>query len=177
LKWHRARAKAASLLPVPCRLRILERESILQAHLHLEHLLSLNSFLFKRVCLSILIYIYILASLVYEANYKLSLGGAVHSATSEVLIQKLNDTSANGPMGVEICVRFGCLQSRLRNQTYNGTRAFASGNSSGRNVQTSAREVIGQLIASMGERLSEYGPYLPLHGSFHLQVWIQAKAT
>ena len=175
MKWHRARAKAASLLPVPCRLRILEIESILQAHLHLEHLLSPNSFLFKRVCLSILIYI--LASLVYQANYKLSPDGAVHSATSEALIQKLNDTSANGAIGVKICVRFGCLQSRLRNQTYVGNRTFASENSSGRNVQTSAREIVGQLIASMGDSLSEYGPYHPLHESYHLQVWIQAKAT
>jgi hypothetical protein len=80
-------------------------------------------------------------------------------------------------MGVKICVRFGCLQSGLRNQAYVGTRALASGKSSGRNVQTSAREVVGQLIASMGETLSEYGQYLPLHESYHLQVWIQAKAT
>jgi hypothetical protein len=123
------------------------------------------------------LYIYIFASPKYQANYKLSLDGAAHSAICEALIQELNDASANGAMGVKICVRFGCLQSGLRNQTYGGTRASASGNSSGRNGQTSAREFIGQLITSMGERLSEYGPYFPLHESYHLQVWIQAKVT
>ncbi|PMD22473.1 hypothetical protein NA56DRAFT_88358 [Hyaloscypha hepaticicola] len=82
------------------------------------------------------------------------------SAAYEALIRRLNDPSANGNMGVKICVRFGCLQSRLRNQTYVGNRTFASENSSGRNVQTSAREIVGQLIASMGDSLSEYDFFL-----------------
>ncbi len=111
------------------------------------------------------LYSFILSPVIYQANYKCSTVSTPNpdmldrsSTASEAVLQGLNDPSANGKMGVKICVRFGCLQSRLLNQTNNGNRGFASWNPNKRQVQSSAREKIRKVIASMEAKLSEYGP-------------------
>jgi hypothetical protein len=93
------------------------------------------------------------------------------SAAYEALIQRLNDPSLRGNMGMELGGRLGYLQSILRNQTNIGNRRSASRNSNRPNAQFSAREIVHKLIASIGEKLSEYGPYffLPMNLN-HLQV-------